>query len=205
MFPQKAYILKNFLAPQNGHAVAEDKSFTAMPKNHTYAAFVSHASQDALVAGQIDKALQTEQLSTWVDATHLAFGNLLREEPQSAIQNSRVLVLLWSEAASQSRWVMAEMFTALHLDRFIIPYALDATPLPQFLANSAYVSQKGDRQDTTVIESLVNGIGAAQLSVVQTMSENFTKAGMANKSVEKTLESVTKIAPLDLMVLNLNG
>jgi TIR domain len=200
-------------------------------REHIFDAFLSHASQDAKVADQLNRALRAKRLSMWVDGTHLAFGGLLRESLRTAIQNSRVLILLWSEAASKSRWVMAEMFTAFHLDRFIIPYVLDATPLPQFLANSAYLSLKRDHADigtklsraisaasagannpapllnsrTPVVESLVNGIGAAQIAVVQAMTQDFEKAEEANRSVESALDSLRKMAPFDLMVLNLSG
>jgi hypothetical protein len=213
----------------------EDERFTAMiatyARDHTYDAFLSHASQDAAAANQVSEALRGKQLTTWVDASQLAFGGLLREELQSAIQKSRILVLLWSESAAKSRWVMAEMFTAFHLDRFIIPYVLDATPLPQFLTNSAYLSLKRDQGDigeklsraissapysankpapllnsrTSLVESLVNGVGAAQIAVVQAMTEDFQKAEEANKSVESALNSVREMSPLDLMVLNLSG
>jgi hypothetical protein len=54
-------------------------------------------------------------------------------------------VLLWSEAAFKSRWVMAEIFMALHLERFIIHRVLDTTPLPQFLANVAYLDHQRDK------------------------------------------------------------
>ncbi|HVW77195.1 MAG TPA: TIR domain-containing protein [Alloacidobacterium sp.] len=196
-----------------------------------YAAFLSHASQDASIANQLEQSLRERSLTCWVDNSSLAFGGLLRQELQAAIQQSRTLILLWSEAASQSRWVMAEIFTAFHLHRFIIPYVLDATPLPQFLANSAYLSLKRDHSDigekmahaiaaapdtankpapmissrTQIVESLVNGIGAAQINVVQAMTANFQAAKDANIQVEKALQSLMKMAPMDAMVLNLAG
>jgi len=216
--------------------VAEERKAAAMKtatsnQKHTYDAFLSHASQDALVATNLEELLRATGLTPWIDHADLAFGSLLRESLQMAIKQSRVLVLLWSEAASKSRWVMAEMFTAFHFDRFIIPYVLDATPLPQFLANSAYLSLRRDHADiaarlsrairsaanmantpapllnsrTILVESLVNGIGAAQIAVLQAMTEDFQKAEEANKSVEDALNSLREMAPLDLMTLNLSG
>ena len=70
-------------------------------------AFLSHASQDAKFA-ELHRSLQTNELNPWIDGSDLAFGALLRDELQDAIRNSRVLVLLWSKGASQSRWVMAQ-------------------------------------------------------------------------------------------------
>jgi len=205
-----------------------------MPAKHktpTYAAFLSHASQDAEIANQLEQALLANSLTSWIDNSSLAFGVLLREELQAAIEKSRVLVLLWSEAAYKSRWVMAEIFTAFHLNRFIIPYVLDATPLPQFLAGSAYLSLKRDHADigaklsralssapdsankpspmlnsrTEIVQSLVNGIGTAQIAVVQAMTENFQAAEEANTQIEIALNSAVKMAPLDPMILNLAG
>ena len=125
-------------------------------------AFLSHASQDGKFAARIQRALQTSGLKCWMDNSDLAFGALLRDELQHTIQNNRVLVLLWSQAAFQSRWVMAEIFTAFHLDRFIVPCALDATPLPQFLQNTAYLNRRRDQAD--IGEKLARAIGAAPAS-----------------------------------------
>jgi hypothetical protein len=201
------------------------------PASSVYAAFLSHASQDAAIVDLVARALRDNQLAIWVDASDIAFGGLLRQELQAAIQKSHTLVLFWSENASKSRWVMAEIFTAFHLNRFIIPYVLDATPLPQFLANSAYLSLKRDHADigaklsraissappsankpapllnsrTGVVQSLVNGIGAAQIAVVQAMTEDFQKAAEANTQVESALNSSREMAPLDPMILNLSG
>src|ERR1700730_13301993 len=107
--------------------------------------FISHASEDSRVASRLAQSLQDGKLKVWIDDTSIKFGVLLRNELQSAIRNSRVLVLLWSKPASKSRWVMAEIFTAFHLGRFIIPCVLDPTPLPQFLQNSVYLDRRRDK------------------------------------------------------------
>ena len=58
-----------------------------------YAAFFSHASQDAAIVDQVARALRDNQLAIWVDASDIAFGGLLRQELQIAIQKSHTLVL----------------------------------------------------------------------------------------------------------------
>ncbi len=196
-----------------------------------YDAFLSHASQDAAFVAELEQSLRENHIHTWFDNSNLAFGSLLRDELQAAIQKSRVLVLLWSKPASASRWVMAEIFTAFHCERFIIPCVLDKTPLPQFLANSAYLSRKRDHADigtklsraisgapsnanplltrmssrTQDMEALVNQIGAAQITVLQTMTKDFQKAAEANESVGDAVDSAMQLAPLDPMVLALAG
>jgi TIR domain len=196
-----------------------------------YHAFLSHASQDADFANTVAASLHRRRLKTWIDNSNLSFGTLLRDELRSAIENSRVVILLWSQAATQSRWVMAEIFTAFHLNRFIIPCVLDDTPLPQFLQNTAYLNRKRDEADigeklarairqapdaanqpapwlgtrTQLVESLVNGIGAAQIGVVLAMNADFQKASEANEHVGDALKSAHELAPYDPMILNLAG
>ena len=57
----------------------------------------------------------------------------------TAIRNSRAMVLVWSEPASRSRWVSAEILTAFHMDRYILPCVTDDTPLPQFFGHPVYL------------------------------------------------------------------
>jgi hypothetical protein len=111
---------------------------------HRFDAFLSHSSSDAEFATRLVQSLEARALNLWIDNSDLRFGALLRNEIQSAISGSRVLILLWSKAASRSRWVMAEMFTAFHLNRFIIPCVLDSTPLPRFLQNAAHLDRQRD-------------------------------------------------------------
>lgn len=72
------------------------------------AAFISHASKDSRWASRLVDSLKADGLPPWIDHSDVRFGQLLRNELTSAIQASRVLVLVWSKAASASRWVIAE-------------------------------------------------------------------------------------------------
>jgi len=102
-------------------------------------AFISHASANRATAAAIEAALSDDQLTAWLDDTDLQIGTLLRDELQASIGRSRVLVLLWSAQAAQSRWVQAEWLTAFHLDRFIVPCMIDDTPLPQCLGGNVFL------------------------------------------------------------------
>jgi TIR domain len=203
----------------------------SISRHSAFDAFLSHASQDAKFAARIKRSLQANGLSSWIDGANLAFGALLRDELQGAIRNSRVLVLLWSQAASQSRWVMSEIFTAFHLDRFIIPCVLDATPLPLFLRKAAHLSRQRDQADIGVkltraigaaspsankvapwqgyrkqnVQALLDRIGAAQVDVVLAMTHDLQKAARANASVASELKSAKKLAPYDPLILSLSG
>jgi hypothetical protein len=201
------------------------------PRNHLFDAFFSHASEDSRVAARLVKFLETNSLTSWIDRSSMRFGSLLRNELHDAIRDSRTLVLVWSKAASKSRWVMAEILVAFHLNRFIIPCVLDETPLPQFLGNTAYVDRRRDKSSlgaevfrsireapahaneiapliasrTPVVQSLANRVAAAQYRVLATITTDLKKAATANTVVDKALRSLKKLAPLDVTVMNLSG
>jgi hypothetical protein len=194
-------------------------------------AFISHASTNSEFAGVLDRALQADKLKTWVDRSDVRYGAMMRNQIKSALQDSRVLVLVWSKAALESRWVMAEIFMAFYLQRFIIPCVLDATPLPQFLANAAYLDRRRDNarmeqelcravraapaganevaaamvSQTSAVQALMDGVAAGQYAVLATVGEDLEKAAEANRHVGDALRSLQKMAPLHPMVLNLAG
>lgn len=200
------------------------------PKN-TFDAFFSHSSEDAKTANRLIQSVQGDGLTAWIDRSNIRFGGLLRNELHGAIRESRTLVLLWSKAASKSRWVMAEILSAYHLNRFIVPCVLDNTPMPQFLGNTVYVDRKREGRRfsaeicksireapdhaneiapliasrNSIVESLINGVAAGQYGVMEAIGSDAKKAASANKSVEKALNSLKKLARWDVMVLNLAG
>jgi hypothetical protein len=201
------------------------------PDSPTVDAFISHASEDSKVAAQWIQLLERDGLTAWIDRSNVRFGTLLRNELHDAIRESRALVLLWSKAALESRWVMAEILVAFHLNRFIIPCVVDRTPLPQFLGNTAYIDRRRDKSQlgtqlirsireapahaneiaplissrTSVVQSLANGVAAAQYGVLMAIAKDLKKATTANIAVDKALRSLKKLAPLDVVVLNLSG
>jgi hypothetical protein len=119
-------------------------------------AFISHSSANRTTAVRIEKALEADGLSVWLDDSEIRLGVLLGEELQSSIRGARVLVLLWSKAAAESRWVATEWLTAYHIGRFIVPCSLDSTPLPQCLQNAVRLHV---RQVTAgVVEDLARAV-----------------------------------------------
>ena len=102
-------------------------------------AFISHSSADASLAARVEKRLERAALQAWLDRSEIHVGALLRDELHDAIRQSRTFILLWSKGASASRWVAAELLTAVHVGRFIIACAVDDTPLPQFLRGTIWI------------------------------------------------------------------
>jgi len=109
--------------------------------------FISHASVNLKAAQQVETVLESAGFDPWLDYSDICIGGLLGKELQEAIEVSEAVVLMWSKAAAASRWVAAEVLTAFHSDRFIVPCVLSATELPQFLSRSVYFDLHKDRMD----------------------------------------------------------
>jgi len=63
-------------------------------------------------------------LSARVDQNQLRVGKLLHAGLHDILRDRRVLVLLWSNQAAGSSRVAAELLTAFHLNRCIVPCIL---------------------------------------------------------------------------------
>jgi hypothetical protein len=108
--------------------------------------FISHASADLPVAREVQAAPKA-RFNPWLDQSDIQLGVLLGMELQQSIAASELVVLIWSTAAAASRWVAAELLTAFHLDRFIVPCVLTDEALPQFLSRSIYCDLRRRRGD----------------------------------------------------------
>jgi TIR domain len=124
--------------------------------------FISHSSANLEDAKQVEAALKAGGFDAWLDDSDIRVGMLLGKELQQTIEGSRAVVLIWSEAAGQSPWVTTEILTAFHLNRFILPYALDATEFPQFLSKSIHRDLTKDREN--VLAKLSQDVQRAQRS-----------------------------------------
>lgn len=120
--------------------MANSKRKISAHQRPTMDAFISHSSENAVLAARVERLLEARGLQVWLDRSEIRAGRLLRKELQAALRASRVVILLWSKAAAKSRWVAAELLTAFHLNRFIIACACDKTPLPYFLQNTIYLN-----------------------------------------------------------------
>jgi hypothetical protein len=155
-------------------------------------AFISHSSEDAEIAEKVQKILSDAGLTIWLDHSALRFGALLRDELMAALRGSRVVILLWSKAASKSRWVASEFLGAYHMDHFIVPVSLDKTRLPQFLQNAVYldIARSGEQ----VLENLPRAVreapdAANQFSPImasQTLEQNLAGINIAAAQKKET-------------------
>lgn len=113
-----------------------------------YAAFISYAHADEVMAARLHKALETypvpKHLSAQGKATKPVFRDVaeltaahsLSEKIKDAVKGSRVLIVLCSPAAKASHWVNEEvrLFRELHGDAAILSAIIEGTPETAFPA-----------------------------------------------------------------------
>jgi hypothetical protein len=146
---------------------------------------------------------------------------------QSAIQESAAVVLLWSQSASRSRWVAAEILTAFHTDRRILSSALDDTRLPQFLdndvkltparliedvcravreapgrANAYHAMRSGLRPE---VRETVQQLGRAQYREMELLDTDRAASQKAHDANETSLVGALQKWPFEPEILNLAG
>ena len=88
---------------------------------------------------------ECREFDVGLDDSDIRVGVLLGKELLKAIEASRAVVLIWSEAAKNSASVTTEILAAFHLNRFILPYNLDATEFPQLLSRSIHGDLRKER------------------------------------------------------------
>jgi hypothetical protein len=195
-------------------------------------AFISHSSKNAATAARLEQALQAQGLDVWLDESELGLGVMLGTELRESMRSAHALVLLWSKPASESRWVCSEWLTALHLDRFIVPWVLDGTPLPQCLQNTVYLKASRmtkaavDRVARTVraaphhtnplepvmraagpeLDATIASLAAGQQSVGERLGEGeLDGAKKRQDALDKDMAAALARWPLDPMIVNLAG
>ncbi len=107
---------------------------TDLPKT-----FISYAWSNQPIAKQLQSDLHHAGVEVFVDYENIAGGDSLPERISTALDWCNTLILLWSSAAAQSYYVQQEWTSAFHMQKRIIPCALDATQLPALLRGRLYL------------------------------------------------------------------
>jgi hypothetical protein len=75
--------------------------------------FISHSSKDDEFVKALRKSLEIQGLETWVDSRELAGGDELVPEIKKAIDQARAFIVVLSQNAFNSPWILKEVNYAL--------------------------------------------------------------------------------------------
>jgi hypothetical protein len=212
--------------------MARSRKKSSSGKRRSTDAFISHSSANAAEADRVRRALEDDGLTVWLDRSDIRAGQLLRKELRAALDDSRVVVLVWSKAAAKSRWVASEILTAFHLGRFVIACVCDKTPLPYFLQNTIHLNfeprktgwvqylRRAIREapnaandvpiriggSTAVLDRTIRVLAQRQVDVLTMADRGDLKgARKAQLGLDGGMKAAEKKWSLEAMVLNLAG
>lgn len=89
------------------------------------AVFISYSSKQKQIAHDICQVFQQQGIVCWIAPESIPTGSNYLEEIASAINTTRILVLLLTEDAMHSTWVQKELIAACNAGNTILPYQLE--------------------------------------------------------------------------------
>lgn len=110
--------------------------------------FLSYSREDQPVARRFAEGLEREGFSVWWDQS-LHSGEAYDKVTEAALRQAKAVVVLWSKASVESRWVRAEATTADRLGT-LVPAMIEPCnrPIMFELTHTAELSEwKGDIRD----------------------------------------------------------
>jgi hypothetical protein len=122
-------------------------------------AFLSHNRQDKDIARGLGAQLTLAGAYVWFDEWEVRAGDSIPGKVNEALAAVDTVILLWSTNANRSKWVRAELETAITRameDRSfrVITVRLDDTPLPALLRPLRWV-ELGDEDVTRAVNEIM--------------------------------------------------
>lgn len=138
-----------------------------------YDVFISYATRDYMfddgrvipgnIISRIQKTLTDAGITYWIDEEGLTCGDTFPIEIAKHIENSKVFLLISTEKANQSEWILNEVATARNFNKKIIPFRYDASPyntgIMIYVAGLQYINYQDNQE--TALPKLVRAIQKA--------------------------------------------
>ena len=96
--------------------------------------FISYSRSDSGVVTLAANLLKAGGATVFLDVVDIAYGADWQQVLRDSIGLCERVLVFWSQAAADSKWVTREWKMAAEAGKRIVPILLDATPLPRGLA-----------------------------------------------------------------------
>lgn len=91
--------------------------------------FISYSSKQKSIADGVCHYLEENGFKCWMALRDIPVGSEYGDLIEEAIKTSKVVVLVFSQAASISKWVKGEINVAFTEDKPILPFRIDETEI----------------------------------------------------------------------------
>lgn len=161
-----------------------------------YDVFISHSSKDLELSEKICDYLQSQGINCWIDSRNVT--GLYARSIMEGIEQSEMMVLVYSGRANSSAHVENEIANAFCLGKMIIPFRIEGAPyskvLRYYLNKSHYVD--GMPEPLAALEQLRDQIkrNMSEQKQLEKIDEAFkTVANWANVDIDQLREVLKKL------------
>lgn len=161
-----------------------------------YDVFISHSSKDLELSEKICDYLQSQGINCWIDSRNVT--GLYARSIIEGIEQSEMMVLVYSGRANSSAHVENEIDNAFCLGKMIIPFRIEGAPyskvLRYYLNKSHYVD--GMPEPLAALEQLRDQIkrNMSEQKQLEKIDEAFkTVANWANVDIDQLREVLKKL------------
>ena len=152
--------------------------------------FISHSSADKTFVRRLSRAIEDAGFQVWLDEKELLVGDPLPQKISDGVASAAVVLVVVSEAATQSRWLKFELNHATQRmvegKSRVIPVVIDKADLPAEVAGLLYADFT--RGWATALKSVMTALeheararavnGAFWSRAEQLLSDAFGTTGM---------------------------
>jgi len=133
--------------------------------------FISYSRQDAAFVDRLSGDLRARGVDLWIDRERILPGDHWQFAIEDAIERSSALIVVLSQAALQSRWILAEIRSiAMRGSVKVVPVLIeDVEPsdLPPLLSSIQWSDFRASYDDG--LASLLAGLGVADVAPSQVL------------------------------------
>lgn len=151
--------------------------------------FISHSSDDGEFAKRLCETIEANGFRCWISSRDITAGMDWSTSITRAIEDSAVLLVVYSRNSSQSMQVPKEITLAENKGTYIIPYKIDDMPLTEYyeyhLANSHWIQFDAAAGDMKMSELCAAVSSVTQKTYAAKVVEGTPPALKTEKSAPK--------------------
>lgn len=153
--------------------------------------FLSFSSKDQQIADSVYKYLTDHNIGCWYSPTSIDGGGRYYEDIVDAIQECKILVLIYTSSALDSKYIVMEVDRAINYDKRIIPYKIENVALNkkfEFLLSS-YQSidvSASNIDENTKLQRLLESVNK-NLETLKKMDKSHTGTSLPASTVGSSL------------------
>jgi len=156
--------------------------------------FISYARVDRRFAEQLDSALRARGLTTWWDSSLIA-GDTWNEAIRSQLRTARCVVVIWSTASWNSRWVQAEAQSGFDRNVLVAGRADNVHLEPPF-----NIVQTADMRTQEGLNQVITGV-ARKLDLISMAAPAATRPPQPEGNGSKRLKDILSFPALIALMM----